>query len=284
MSGPQNLLGYSTSSAMVKLLCVLFVCVSSSAAFVSPNYGLSTIGVGRFSPAVSRANARKEAVFMAAKSKKNKKSAPNFKGFGAVPEKLIDRVPRPEEPCVCQSGETYGACCKPFHDREDWPSSPLALARSRYSAYAYRLPNWIIDSTHKSNPDWKSHRSKWERELLGFCDGFTFEALEILEEADGEDESEKFLEFIARLRAANAPSDAPTGVKATLRRVKMHGASDYASADFRERSRFLKEDGKWFYVSGDVDFDPEVTLERANPLAAKKAAAEEEGEAKKADE
>eukprot|EP00961_Rhodomonas_salina_P212928 2875749-Rhodomonas_salina.2 len=72
MSGPQNLLGYSTSSAMVKLLCVLFVCVSSSAAFVSPNYGLSTIGVGRFSPAVSRANARKEAVFMAAKSKKNK--------------------------------------------------------------------------------------------------------------------------------------------------------------------------------------------------------------------
>jgi hypothetical protein len=34
----------------------------------------------------------------------------------------------------------------------------------------------------QSNSDWKSARSKWFNELLGFCDGFHFNGLEILED------------------------------------------------------------------------------------------------------
>ena len=30
------------------------------------------------------------------------------------------------------------------------------------------------------------------------------------------------------------------------------------AADFRERSKFVLEDGKWMYQGGDVDFDPKV--------------------------
>lgn len=100
-----------------------------------------------------------------------------------------------------------------------------------------------------------------------------------MEEADGEESGEAFVEFIARLAAADSmPTNAPKGVKQTLRRVKFHGASDTASADFRERSRsgqtfsmlhcciffaflypasqpstpirFKQEDGKWMYVYG----------------------------------
>eukprot|EP00960_Hanusia_phi_P061692 764913-Hanusia_phi.AAC.2 len=104
--------------------------------------------------------------------------------------------------------------------------------------------------------------------MPGFCDGFDFVKLEvrILKEEEGKDDSEYFIEFIARLRASEkcccdqekAPENAPKGVKQTLRRVKLHGASDSSSADFRERSRFVKEGGNWFYAAGDVDFDPEV--------------------------
>lgn len=49
--------------------------------------------------------------------------------------------------------------------------------------------------------------------------------------------------------------------------MKLHGASDAASADFRERSKFVREDGRWLYLNGDVDFDPEVTMEKASPVA-----------------
>jgi hypothetical protein len=96
-----------------------------------------------------------------------------------------------DEPCECQSGLAYGQCCKPFHDGEKWPETPLQLMRSRqhpsflvpavprrvfpahtrvavvcnrrperecarawggghrYTGYAYRLPDWIIDTTHR---------------------------------------------------------------------------------------------------------------------------------------
>ena len=31
-----------------------------------------------------------------------------------------------------------------------------------------------------------------------------------------------------------------------------------STADFRERSKFIMEDGKWLYQGGDVNFDPQV--------------------------
>ena len=44
----------------------------------------------------------------------------------------------------------------------------------------------------------------------------------------------------------------------TLRRVKWQAGSDKIGADFRERSKFIMEQGKWMYQGGDVDFDPQV--------------------------
>ncbi|EKX41180.1 hypothetical protein GUITHDRAFT_153879 [Guillardia theta CCMP2712] len=168
---------------------------------------------------------------MAAKSKG---SSSSFKGFGSVPTELLGRTPEDSESCACCSGASYGECCKQIHDGVRWPSTPLEMIRSRYSAYAYRLPTWIMDSTHSTNPDWRSQRNKWRNELLGFCDGFDFVRLEILKEEGGQDSDEHFIEFIARLRAKEkAPENAPKGVKQTLRRVKLHGASDSSSADFR---------------------------------------------------
>eukprot|EP00802_Teleaulax_amphioxeia_P000889 Tamp_00890.p3 GENE.Tamp_00890~~Tamp_00890.p3 ORF type:complete len:277 (-),score=71.23 Tamp_00890:2144-2974(-) len=192
---------------------------------------------------------------------KKKQPAVAFKGFGAVPPKLESRVPESDdEPCECQSGLAYGQCCKPFHAGEKWPETPLQLMRSRYTGYAYRLPDWIIDTTHRSNSDWKSARNKWFNELLGFCDGFNFNGLDIVEDKAG-DEGEHYIEFVARMTAREtAPTDAPKDIKQTLRRVKYQAGTDKVAADFRERSKFVLEDGKWMYQGGDVDFDPKATL------------------------
>jgi len=73
----------------------------------------------------------------------------------------------------------------------------------RYTGYAYRLPEWICETTHKDNVDWKADRTKWKKELLGFCDGFDFLGLEVIEESKGEADNEYFIEFLARLRTRN---------------------------------------------------------------------------------
>lgn len=49
--------------------------------------------------------------------------------------------------CPCLSGETYGACCRPFHVGEALAPTAERLMRSRYSAYvvgdaAYLLATW----------------------------------------------------------------------------------------------------------------------------------------------
>lgn len=150
-----------------------------------------------------RANTLERGVIMAAKggAKKKKKPTTSFSGFGAMPDKFITRVPESDsEPCACQSGQTYGVCCKPFHSGEKWPETPLQLMRSRYTGYAYRIPDWIIDTTHRSNSDWQSQRSKWFNELLGFCDGFEFVGLDIVDDVKG-GEGEHYIEFVARMTA-----------------------------------------------------------------------------------
>jgi uncharacterized protein YchJ len=84
--------------------------------------------------------------------------------------------------------------------------------------------------------------------------------LEIVEDKAGA-EGEHFIEFVARMTAVEtAPTDAPKGVKSTLRRVKYQGGTDKVGADFRERSRFVLEVDRWMYQGGDVDFDPKATL------------------------
>ena len=89
--------------------------------------------------------------------------------------------------------------------------------RSRYTAYAYRLPQWVMSTTHRTNVDWRSDAKAWQKELLGFCDGFEFVSLEVLKEEPGASPDEFFVEFMARLKTSRQPKDAPKDVKARRR-------------------------------------------------------------------
>ena len=128
----------------------------------------------------------------------------------------------PNTTCPCHSGEKYKKCCQPYH-KGMLPSNALKLMRSRYSAYALGLIEYIMATTHPNNPDATIALSDWQRSITEFSKTTQFIGLKILEFVDGEDES--FVTFEAQFN---------------------HGS-------MKEKSRFLKINGKWLYESGCFD-------------------------------
>ncbi len=122
-------------------------------------------------------------------------------------------------PCPCHSGKKYKLCCQPYH-RGILPATALLLMRSRYSAYALGLADYIIKTTHPDNPDFTPDTLEWKNGILEFCRSTRFTGLEITEFIDGENEA--FVTFEA---------------------VLDHGS-------INEKSRFVKVDNRWLYESG----------------------------------
>ena len=57
-------------------------------------------------------------------------------------------------PCPCQSGQLYQDCCQPFHQGERPAPDPEALMRSRYSAFALALTDYLASTwAPETRPD-----------------------------------------------------------------------------------------------------------------------------------
>jgi SEC-C motif-containing protein len=95
--------------------------------------------------------------------------------------------------------------------------------RSRYSAYALGLAEYIIHTTHPTNSDFTDDRTQWRDEIIAFSRGTQFHKLTIISFTDGEVEA--YVTFEASL----------------------------SSGMLKEKSRFLKEAGRWLYVEGDFE-------------------------------
>ncbi|HZF70494.1 YchJ family protein [Sulfuricurvum sp.] len=126
----------------------------------------------------------------------------------------------PNAPCPCHSGEKYKNCCFPYH-RGIFPSNAQKLMRSRYSAFALGLSEYIMATTHPNNPDYTEEKEVWKKHILEFSLSTRFLGLKISEFIDGE--SEAFVTFEAKLDG---------GI-------------------LKEKSRFLKVNNKWLYVDGE---------------------------------
>jgi len=125
----------------------------------------------------------------------------------------------PNAPCPCGSGKKYKKCCLRYHKGALAPDA-LTLMKSRYSAYAADLPDYIIKTTHPENPDFTPHREPWRKSIALFTQQTTFSGLEIVDFTPLEKEA--FVTFVATL----------------------------SSGELREKSRFLKVSGRWLYVDG----------------------------------
>lgn len=121
------------------------------------------------------------------------------------------------EPCPCGTGDAYGVCCGPVHDRSAEASTALALMRARYSAFARRDEPFLLWSWHPDHRPDEIHFPGDERWL----------GLDVVTTARGsEDDDRGTVEFRAHFLVDGAPR--------TLHEV----------------SRFVRLDGRWVYLKG----------------------------------
>lgn len=128
--------------------------------------------------------------------------------------------------CPCDPARRYAACCGRLH-RGDPAESAEALMRSRYSAYVLQNAGYLLATWHTSTRpatlsfDEGLRPPKWL--------GLSVHAYEAIGPADA-DGSRAEVEFTARFRVGGG-----------------------SAQRMRECSRFVREDGRWFYVDGDVE-------------------------------
>lgn len=118
--------------------------------------------------------------------------------------------------CPCGAA-AYAQCCEPFHNGRAWPPTAEALMRSRYSAFALGLADYLWRTWHPRTRPSHVH-----------LDDTVWTGLEIVEVVDGtEADQDGVVEFIASFRQGRRAS-----------RV-------------RERSRFERRAGCWMYVDAE---------------------------------
>jgi SEC-C motif-containing protein len=123
-------------------------------------------------------------------------------------------------PCPCQSARPYDACCGRYHAGALHLQAPTAeaLMRSRYSAFVLDLSDYLLATWHTSTRPARLDANELGLKWLG---------LEVRRHTPI-DPDHATVEFIARSKLAG-------------RAQRLH-----------ELSRFLREDGRWFYVDGDL--------------------------------
>jgi uncharacterized protein YchJ len=121
------------------------------------------------------------------------------------------------------------------------------VLRSRYTAFAWRIIEYVMATTHESCRDYREDRVAWANDLNrnGMFDSFEFVDLSAgEEEIDELDENVGFVEFKVTFRAKEGGygGSEPVAGRETV---------------ISERSRFLRNpvDGSWSYASGDVRSD-----------------------------
>lgn len=135
-------------------------------------------------------------------------------------------------PCPCGLSATLGDCCGRYHGGAAAPTAE-ALMRSRYSAYVLRLNDYLLATWHASTrpaaldlddaPRWLGltvKKASPDRDALRSQNNSGNAAI---------GQNEATVEFVARYKIAG-------------RAYKLH-----------ETSRFVREDGRWYYLDGEVE-------------------------------
>jgi len=122
--------------------------------------------------------------------------------------------------CACGNPRAYVDCCGRFHAGVA-ADNAVKLMRSRYSAYVLRLDQYLLETWHAST------RPK-ELDLLE-TDVLQWLGLEIRSQQSSLERAR--IEFIARYRV---------------------GGPGWPIERQHEISRFVKENGRWYYVDGEA--------------------------------
>lgn len=121
--------------------------------------------------------------------------------------------------CPCGTNKAYADCCVQYLDGTAIPASAEALMRSRYTAYTLLQEEYLMATWHASTrPQQIELAAETTTKWLGLQ----------VNRHEQKDDTHALVEFIARYKVGG-------------RAHRMH-----------ETSRFVREDGRWFYVDGDL--------------------------------
>jgi len=123
--------------------------------------------------------------------------------------------------CPCGSGEDFSMCCEPLLTGKIIANSPEQLMRSRYTAFVQQHSEYLLRTWH----------SRTRPEYLNFADNpVTWLKLTI--------------NYVSEIIA-----DSTSGI--------VDFTTDYMEKSsictLREKSTFLREDDRWFYLNGSSD-------------------------------
>lgn len=123
-------------------------------------------------------------------------------------------------PCPCGSNKNYNDCCGRYLDGSEAAPTAEALMRSRYTAYTLLREDYLRSTWHPST----------RPAALNLADEVASKWLGLeVKRHEQQDAEHAVVEFVARY-------------KLNGRAQRLH-----------ETSRFVRENGRWFYVDGDVE-------------------------------
>lgn len=127
-------------------------------------------------------------------------------------------------PCPCGSGTPYARCCGRWHQGAQHLQAPdaEALMRSRYAAFVLGLRPYLLDTWH---PRTRPATLEPDEPGLKWL-GLQVRRHQRLDDTHAE------VEFVARSKLGG-------------RAHRLH-----------ETSRFVREEGRWYYVDGDLHSAP----------------------------
>ncbi len=121
--------------------------------------------------------------------------------------------------CPCGSNRNLADCCGRYLDGHEIPPSAEALMRSRYTAFTLNREDYLLATWHPTTcPEALGLKEEVANKWIG---------LEI-KRSELADAGNAIVEFVARY-------------KVNGRAHRLH-----------EVSRFVREEGRWFYVDGDL--------------------------------
>jgi SEC-C motif-containing protein len=112
----------------------------------------------------------------------------------------------------------YGQCCGQWLETELPAPNAESLMRSRYSAFCLERAPYLLRTWHAMT----------RPASVEFEPGVKWLGLEVRSHTE-QDATHAQVEFVARQKSATGPA------------VRLH-----------ERSRFVLEEGRWYYVNGDA--------------------------------
>lgn len=124
--------------------------------------------------------------------------------------------------CPCGNNKVYEECCKPFIDKKKLAETAEELMRSRYTAFTKGKVDYILN-THQKKTRPLKERTKMQK----WMNSVEWLGLSIVKTENGFiDDDHGLVEYRAIF------------------------IEDGYTEAIHEKSIFVKENGKWFYVSG----------------------------------